>query len=65
MFATGLTFDPMDRFQSVLHENNIDFSKEYNGEMSDSPRVSLKKLRLKFVGYVRDLNLGPWCLPQV
>ena len=64
-FASCLTIEPMDRFQSVLHENNLEFPRESNGEMSDSPRVSLKKLRPKLFWHVQDLNLGPWCLQQV
>ena len=42
MFALGLTFEPMDRFQSVLHLNCLEFSVQFNGVMCNSPRVSYK-----------------------
>ena len=45
----NLTFEPLDQFQSVLHENNLEFSGQSNGTISNSPRVSLEKLRPKTV----------------
>ena len=44
MFALALTFEPMDRFQSVLDENCLEISAQSNGAMSDSSRSSYKKL---------------------
>ena len=38
MFALSLTFEPMDRFQSVLHLNCLEFSVQSNGAMSNSSR---------------------------
>ena len=58
MFALGLTFEPMNRFQSVFHENCLEFSGQFNGAMFDSPRSFYKKLRSKFY-MVQDSNLGP------
>ena len=48
MFALALTFEPMDRFQSVLDENCLEISAQSNGAMSDSSRSSYKKLWSKF-----------------
>ena len=40
MFALSLTFEPMDRFQSVLHLNYLEFSVQSNGAMSNSSMSS-------------------------
>ena len=45
----NLTLEPLDQFQSVLHENNLEFSAQSNATISNSPRVSLEKLRPKTV----------------
>ena len=58
-----LTFEPLCQIQSVAHVNSLEFSKESNGTMSESPRVSVKKLWPKLGWNCWDLNLGPWHLP--
>ena len=37
----NLTLEPLDQFQSVLHENNLEFSGQSIGKTSDSPRLFL------------------------
>ena len=41
--------EPLDQFWSVIHENSLEFSVQSNGTISNSPRVSLEKLRPKTV----------------
>ena len=49
MFALALTFEPMDRFQSVLHEKCLEFSVQSNGAMSDSTRSPIKSFDQNFI----------------
>ena len=54
-----LTFEPLGPFQSVLHENNLEFSAQSNGKISDSPRSFLKKFRPKIAWNLQDSNRRP------
>ena len=45
-----LTFELLWQIQSVAYVNCIEFSREFNGNMSDSPKVSLKKLDQNWTG---------------
>ena len=54
-----LTFEPLGQFQSVIHENSLEFSAQSNGKISDSPKASFKKLRPKCALNLWDSNSGP------
>ena len=54
-----LTLEPLGQFQSVFHENSLEFSAQSNGKASDSPRVSIKKFWPKIVWNCWDSNHRP------